>query len=59
MLAIREHGTQLGSRQKFEALEETIKADCSSHEYFLCDDTLSAFPGRGEDIMAKMGRVVS
>jgi len=48
--AILEHRTQLGSRQKFEGLEEKQKQDYLSQEYFQCDRNLSAFPGRGTDI---------
>lgn len=49
--AILEHRTQLGSRQKFEGLEEKQKQDYLSQEYFQCDQALSAFPGRGKDIL--------
>lgn len=48
--AITEHGTQLGSRQKFEELEDKLKQDYISQEYFLCDRAVSAFPGRGKDL---------
>ena len=52
--AIAEHRTQLGSRQKFEGLEEKQKQDYVSQEYFQCDQGLSAFPGRGEDILGDL-----
>lgn len=57
--AIAEHQTQLGSRQKFEALEEKIKQDYISREYFQCDPSLSSFPGRGKDIFQDLERVES
>lgn len=52
--AIFEHQTQMGSRQKFEGLEERKKEDYSSREYFRCDQALSAFPGRGQDILGDL-----
>ncbi|KJR45032.1 N-acetyl-1-D-myo-inosityl-2-amino-2-deoxy-alpha-D-glucopyranoside deacetylase MshB [Desulfosporosinus sp. I2] len=55
--AILEHRTQVGSRQRFESLEETVKQDYLSREYFECDVELSTFPGRGEDIMGNLERV--
>lgn len=57
--AILEHRTQGGSRQKFESLEKTTKEDFLMREYFKCDDDLSAFPGRGEDITSELERVKS
>lgn len=57
--AILEHRTQGGSRQKFESLEQTIKEDYLTREYFQCDLDLSAFPGRGEDIMSDLEMVKS
>ena len=52
--AILEHGTQLGSRQKFERMEEKQKQDYLSQEYFQCDQALSAFPGRGKDVLGDL-----
>ena len=57
--AISEHRTQMGSRQKFENLEEKQKQDYLSREYFSCDQELSALPGRGEDIFQDLERVES
>ncbi|WP_459928074.1 PIG-L deacetylase family protein [Desulfosporosinus burensis] len=57
--AILEHRTQRGSLHKFESLEETVKQDYLSREYFQCDLEVSPFPGRGEDIMADLERVGS
>ncbi|HWQ42329.1 MAG TPA: PIG-L family deacetylase [Desulfosporosinus sp.] len=55
--AVSEHKTQLFSRQKFEALEETAKLDYFKQEYFQCDHELSAFPGRGKDLFEDLERV--
>ncbi|TGE33005.1 PIG-L deacetylase family protein [Desulfosporosinus sp. Sb-LF] len=57
--AISEHRTQLGSRLKFEGMEEKQKQDYLSREYFQCDQALSALPGRGEDIFQDLERVES
>ncbi|MCO1603837.1 PIG-L deacetylase family protein [Desulfosporosinus nitroreducens] len=57
--AIIEHRTQLFSQQKFEAMDERIKQNYYSREYFRCDFKLSVFPGRGEDILADLERVDS
>ncbi|MCO5388060.1 PIG-L deacetylase family protein [Desulfosporosinus sp.] len=57
--AIIEHRTQLFSQQKFEAMDERIKQNYYSREYFQCDFELSVFPGRGEDILADLERVDS
>jgi len=57
--AIIEHRTQLFSQQKFEAMDERLKQDYYSHEYFQCDAELSLFPGRGADIFADLERVDS
>ena len=54
--AIIEHRTQLGSRQKFESMDETIKQDYVSREYFQCDRALSLVPGRGKDIFQDLER---
>jgi len=54
--AIIEHRTQLYSQQKFEAMDERIKQNYYSREYFQCDFELSVFPGRGEDIFADLER---
>ncbi|HEY8911398.1 MAG TPA: PIG-L family deacetylase [Desulfosporosinus sp.] len=55
--AVLEHKTQLFSRRKFEALEETMKLDYFKQEYFQCDDEMSAFPGRGTDLFQDLERV--
>lgn len=55
--AIAEHRTQLFSQQKFEAMDERLKQDYYSREYFQCDVELSVFPGRGSDIFANLERV--
>lgn len=55
--AILEHQTQQGSRQKFEAMEETIKLAYLSWEYFQCDQELSVIPGRGKDLLQDLERV--
>jgi len=57
--AITEHRTQLFSQQKFHNMDERLKRDYYSHEYFQCDAELSVFPGRGADIFADFERVDS
>lgn len=57
--AIIEHRTQLFSQHKFENMEERLKQDYYSREYFQCDAELSVFPGRGSDIFADLERVDS
>ncbi len=57
--AITEHQTQLFSQQKFEAMDERLKQDYFSREYFQCDAELSFFPGRGADIFAELERMDS
>ena len=55
--AILEHKTQQGSRKRFEGLEEKQKQDYLSQEYFQCDQTFSAFPGKGQDLFQDLERV--
>ncbi|HBV85240.1 MAG TPA: PIG-L family deacetylase [Desulfosporosinus sp.] len=57
--AIKEHRTQQFSQQKFETMDERLKQDYYTNEYFQCDAELSAFPGRGSDIFADLERVDS
>lgn len=55
--AISEHRTQRFSQQKFEALDNKLKQDYYSQEYFQCDADLSTIPGRGTDILAEIKEV--
>ncbi|MHB8077006.1 PIG-L deacetylase family protein [Desulfosporosinus fructosivorans] len=55
--AILEHQTQAGSRQRFERLEEKVKQDYLSQEYYQCDQVLSSVPGRGKDLFEGLERM--
>lgn len=55
--AIAEHQTQRFSQQKFEDMDEKLKQDYYSREYFQCDHELSVRPGQGQDIWADLERL--
>ena len=38
-------------------MEEKQKQDYLSQEYFRCDQTLSAFPGKGKDLFQDLERM--